>query len=78
MERRKQDSLHAQKKRRPIDRENNTSVFLLRCVQIGLSVSDMQKLSIGMVLDMLTEADNDFCEYHQLATQEDFDAFKRS
>jgi len=29
-----------------------------------------------MVFDLLNEADNDHLEYKQLATQEDFDAFK--
>ena len=54
----------------------NTALFLLRCVQIGLSVSDLRLLTFGMVLDLMTEADNDNCEYKQLATQADFDAFK--
>jgi len=31
-----------------------------------------------MVLDMMAEAANDQLEYPQLATQADFDAFKRS
>jgi len=29
-----------------------------------------------MVLDMLSEADNDHLQYREVATQEDFDAFK--
>ena len=68
--------LKTQKKSRPIEREMNTALFLLRCVQIGLSVSDLRLLTFGMVLDLMTEADNDNCEYKQLATQADFDAFK--
>lgn len=76
MVRGEQNHHHTQKKSRPIDRENNSTVFLLRCVQLGLSVSDLKYLSIGMVLDMMNEADNDSLEYKQLATQEDFDAFK--
>ena len=43
---------------------------------MGLSVSDLKLLSIGMVLDMMNEADNDHQEYRQLATQDDFNAFK--
>lgn len=73
---REQDHHNAQKKSRPIDRENNATIFLLRCVQLGLSVSDLKYLSIGMVLDLMNEADNDTLEYKQLATQADFDAFK--
>lgn len=41
-----------------------------------MSVSDLKYLSIGMVLDMMNEADNDKLEYKELATQEDFDKFK--
>jgi hypothetical protein len=66
----------AQKKSRPIDREINTAVFLLRCFQMGLSTSDLKQLSYGMVFDLMTEAGNDQVEYQELATQEDFDAFK--
>lgn len=73
---REQNHHAAQKKSRPIDRENNGTIFLLRCVQLGLSVSDLKELSIGMVLDLMNEADNDHLEYKQLATQADFDAFK--
>lgn len=76
MGRRKPNHHTAQKKSRPIDRENNATIFLLRCVQMGLSVSDLKLLSIGMVLDMMNEADNDHQEYRQLATQDDFNAFK--
>lgn len=73
---REQDDHTAQKKSRPIDRENNSTIFLLRCIQLGLSVSDLKELSVGMVLDLMNEADNDHLEYKQLATQADFDAFK--
>ncbi len=51
-------------------------MFLLRCVQLGLSVSDLEKLSIGMILDIMAEADNDQCEYRQLATKDDIKRFK--
>lgn len=53
-----------------------TALFLLRCVQIGLSLSDLDLLTIGMVNDMYAESGNDdYKGYHELATQEDFDAF---
>ena len=32
---------------------------MLRCVQIGLSVVDLERLSLGMVYDMMTEYNND-------------------
>lgn len=52
-----------------------TALFLLRAIQAGLTFDDLDSLEYGMVLDVLTEAGNDNCEYRQLATQEDFDRF---
>ena len=52
-----------------------TPLFLLRCVQMGISIRDLDLLSIGLVLDMSTEADNDTYDYPDLATQEDYDRF---
>ena len=61
---------------RPTDREMNTALFLLRCVQLGLSISDLELLEIGMVYDMFTEAANDDWKgYKTLATQADMDRF---
>lgn len=51
------------------------AVFLLRATQMGLSLGDLDRLSYGMVCDLLTEANNDHAEYTPLATQEDFDKF---
>jgi len=48
---------------------------LLRCVEVGLSMSDLELLTVGLVLDMWTEKDNDNVDYDQIATQEDFDRF---
>lgn len=47
----------------------------MRCIQIGLTISDLGFLEIGDVLDILTESANDGVDYVQLATQEDFDRF---
>lgn len=63
------------KKLRPTEREMTTPLFLLRCVQLGLSMADFELLSIGLVNDMYTESRNDDCKYAELATQEDFDRF---
>jgi hypothetical protein len=48
---------------------------MLRVVQIGLKLSDLEILEQGTIIDMLTEAENDTCEYKEVATQEDFDRF---
>ena len=52
-----------------------TPLFLLRCVQLGLSIRDLELLTIGMVNDMYVECRNDECKYAVVATQEDFDRF---
>lgn len=52
-----------------------TPLFLLRCVQIGLSIRDLDLLTIGMVNDMYAESRNDDYKYPEVATQEDFDRF---
>ncbi len=52
-----------------------TPLFLLRCLQIGLSLRELDLLTIGMVNDIFVENSNDECEYATVATQDDFDAF---
>jgi hypothetical protein len=52
-----------------------TPLFLLRCVQIGLSIRDLDLLTIGMVNDMYAESGNDEFKYRELASQEDMDNF---
>ena len=53
-----------------------TPLFLLRCVQLGISIRDLDLLTIGMVNDMYAESSNDeYKGYAQIATQSDFDAF---
>ena len=52
-----------------------TALYVLRAVQVGLSVADLDELEFGDVLDILTEGANDVAEYNQVATQADFDRF---
>ncbi len=52
-----------------------TPLFLLRCVQIGLSLSELDLLTIGVVNDMFCERENDNHKYSSLATQEDMNLF---
>ena len=52
-----------------------TPLFLLRCVEVGLSIGDLDDLTIGIILDMWTEKLNDNCTYENMATQSDFDKF---
>lgn len=52
-----------------------TALFLLRCIEIGISVRDLDLLTIGMVMDIWTEKANDDVKYDRVASQEDFDNF---
>ena len=68
------------KKPQGSSREINTALFLLRCLEVGLSLSDLDLLTIGMVLDIWTEKGNDGEKYEtraavREANQHDFDVF---
>ena len=52
-----------------------TALFVLRAVQLGLSLDDLDGMEYGTVIDLMTEAANDNCEYKHLASQDDFDKF---
>ncbi|MBQ1389586.1 MAG: hypothetical protein IIY78_08155 [Clostridia bacterium] len=53
-----------------------TPLFLLRCVQLGLSIRDLDLLTIGLVNDMFIESRNDdYNGYSEIATQSDYDLF---
>jgi hypothetical protein len=52
-----------------------TALFLLRCTKLGLSMADLDVLSVGMIIDMFTESANDDFDWDTLATPEDIDRF---
>ena len=55
-----------------------TPLFLLRCVQLGISIRDLDLVTIGMVNDMYAESGNDEVAkdvYKVLASQHDMDVF---
>ena len=52
-----------------------TPLFLLRAMEIGISITDLDYLTIGLVLDIWTEKSNDGVKYRRLAEQDDFDKF---
>ena len=53
----------------------NTALFLLRCKQLGLSMQELELLTIGLIDDMFIEKENDNFDYPSLATQEDYNLF---
>ena len=60
---------------RPSARPESTALLLLRCTQIGLSMSDLDELTLGMVYDIFTERANDEYEWGELPTAEDIANF---
>lgn len=64
-----------EKKLRKTERELTTPLFLLRCMEVGISIPDLDLLTIGLIMDVWTEKGNDSTTYAYTASQEDFDAF---
>lgn len=52
-----------------------TALFVLRCLQIGLRLPDLDLIDEGMAYDMMVESGNDSAEYKVIATQEDMNRF---
>lgn len=52
-----------------------TALFMLRCYELNVPASDLDRLDVGAVYDMYTEKSNDDAEYCEIATQEDFNNF---
>lgn len=52
-----------------------TALYTLRCIQVGLNVTDLDHLDYGFVVDLFTENSNDDYKYQQKASQADFDKF---
>lgn len=76
MGRKPEDPEHVKKKERPIDRDQTTALYLLRCAELHIPMSDLELLDMGMVFDMMTERGNDSWDgWSQLATQDDFRRF---
>lgn len=67
------------KNERGPDREITPALLLLRCKELGLSIDELEQITEGMVLDLLTEKSND--EWYRKnkiaykANQSDFDKF---
>jgi hypothetical protein len=63
------------KKLRKTERPMTTALFMLRCVELGLSIADLDLLTIGSVNDMFLEKSRDSMEWREQATQADMDKF---
>lgn len=67
--------IESKKKHRQTDRPMTTPLFLLRCVQLGISLSELELLTIGLVNDMFCERERDDEEWSILADQDAMDKF---
>ena len=70
-----QDHGAGKKKLRKTERPMTTALFMLRCVELGLSIADLDLLTIGSVNDMFLEKSRDSMEWREQATQADMDKF---
>lgn len=53
-----------------------TPLFLLRCKQLGLSMTELDLLTIGLINDMFSERErDDYNGWTEIACQDDFDQF---
>lgn len=54
----------------------NTGIYLLRCAELNIPMSDLELLDVGMIYDMIIESGNDHWDgWAEVATQEDFRRF---
>lgn len=51
------------------------ALYDLRAAQLGLSLKDLEEITMGMFTDMFTERANDDYNYPQVATAEDYANF---
>ncbi len=70
-----QDHCSRGKKLRQSERPMTTALFMLRCVQLGISIADLDLLTIGSVNDMFLESKRDEDSWGWVASQDDMDRF---
>ena len=63
------------KKLRATDREMTTPLLLLRAVQLGIQIGEMDLLTIGTINDMYCEMQREDEPHAQIASQDDMDRF---
>lgn len=64
------------KKHHKTDRSMTSPIFLLRCKQLGLSMTELDLLTIGINNDMFTERENgEYTGWAEIADLSDFELF---
>ena len=57
------------------ERKLTTPLFLRGCVRLGISIRDLNLLTVGLVNDMYIESDNGSEKSAQAAARADMDSF---
>ena len=57
------------------ERPFTTALFMLRCLELGITPSQLAYYDYGDIMDLLIERGNDAEDWDYVATQEDFDRF---
>ena len=57
------------------ERPQTTGLFILRCIELGITPSQLPLFDMGEIMDLLIERGNDAENWCYVATQEDFDRF---
>lgn len=68
-------TVSAGKKLRKTERPMTTALFMLRCVELGLNIGDLDLLTIGSVNDMFNEKRRDSLEWREEDSQADMNKF---
>lgn len=50
-------------------------MYMLRTLELGLTLNELEQYDIGFIYDMLIEKQNDGETYTEIANQADFDSF---
>lgn len=75
MDGRSEGQLRIKKLSQPTSREVTSELILLRALQLGLRITDLELLSGGQLTDLMVEKNNDSYDYPRKATTEDYDRF---
>ena len=69
------DDRNAEKKIEKTERPFTTALYVLRALEAGIRISDLDFFELGDIMDILVEHGNDGEHYDRLMTQEEMDRF---
>ena len=75
MDRKPADNNQRKKPQAPTVRPFTTALFVIRALQLGIPITELDYFTVGDIYDLLTESGNDREEWAKKATQEDINNF---